>query len=249
MPNRRKRSRRARGSGRQMPQQIIHREVGNCELTLINAATNGTIAVNPVNFGTRLSQLADNFTQFRFNRIHISYARVGATEVAVSYIAGSVQTIPNTFTVISDIERVSWSHQVQTTPSSLNIPRSVLRGESSNMWFKVGAGTDSDTQGEVQGNIIAALKDTGTARTIIGLCHYEVEFCGDADPSSVPLMLKRFGRLELASKLEVVDKFNQELLKERVALASTSALLGQEKRKKSCESGEAQDQARTCYHS
>jgi hypothetical protein len=148
------------------------------------AGTSGTIVINPVNFGLRLQSIADLYTQFRFTDLEFSFVNTVTSDIVAGWYPGVVGTAPSTVGTIGELECVAVDFGASTVPAHLRVSRSKLIGEASNKWFKCGAGTDADNQGEQQGTFCYACSVSCTFTVMV---RYTIEFCGKADPTSIPL--------------------------------------------------------------
>lgn len=161
-------------------------------IVLVNAGSSGSLGLNPTDaLFTRLPSLADNFTLFRFVKAVVQFKAPSTTiSAACGYVQGTVQTVPTTQANIMTLEPAVLNQVAQTTNSYLRLSRRTLISEGANKWYKVGLGTDSDTQGEIQGYVAAGCSSTTTMQAIF---KYVIEFTGDCVSSAVPLprMIKR----------------------------------------------------------
>lgn len=159
----------------------------SCVLTIQNAAASGNVVLNPVNFGTLLAAIADEFTLFRFRRIRFGLMINSASDAAIGYKAGSTTAAgPTTLSTVFQLSRSAYNWSDQTTPSHLLLTERDLLGQAAMNWYKVDVGTDADTQGEQQGTLYSA---SGATTTLNLTCVGMIEFCGKIDPSSNPSLL------------------------------------------------------------
>ncbi len=191
-------------------------------LPVLSAAASGSVALNPVNFGTRLAQLSDAYTEFRFLTLRAEFMPKSVVDCVLGYLAGTVGTGPTTTQAVSQLERSAYHFSPQTTMSALVLSRKDLIGEAINNWYKTGVGSDSDSQGEQQGTIYVASGSTDLNVHFIGT----IEFCGTVDPASTPVFLRRVLRFREwgpALDMESKQKILQALELARLSISSSSS--------------------------
>lgn len=159
----------------------------SCVLNVLSATTSGSVVLNPVNFGTLLAAIADEFTLFRFRRIRFGFIPSTTTDSAIGYKAGSTSAAgPTTLTTVYQLSRRAYNWSRQTTPSHLLLTELDLLGQAAMNWYKVDSGADADTQGEQQGTLYVV---AGASATLNLAVDGMIEFCGKIDPTANPDLL------------------------------------------------------------
>lgn len=170
------------------------------------APTVVTVLVNPT-IDARLTQIADNFTWYRFTKIKVSGypSRLQTTDtsstvewLSMGYLPRTPDTAPTTHGEIQAFAPSKFMTGVQTTPVHMGLGRAILLGDAPIKWFQTVAGTQA-TQFEIQGNLYFAGSGFSShlwPLTIEGVC----EFKGRTTSVTNPLKI-----LPIPFKEEVPD--------------------------------------------
>jgi hypothetical protein len=107
------------------------------------------IPVSPASF-PRCLAMADVFNLYRFTRI--KFHIIPDASAAVGYSNGEFDTPPSTVGQIMELPYAGLCSAKQTTPVSVQVPRSELIGDSTLKWYKTIVGTPA-VGFEIQGNL------------------------------------------------------------------------------------------------